>query len=687
VKPRHSVKFLALGCLPIIACVPSLLTATQASTCEYPLRDQSLEAHFSACKNGLRVETIVDRQSGKILKPGEAFSLKFRDAHVVSASQMKLEAPPAQESVEADSHVPRAAARLAGRSICADLRTEDGALTAHWCAILRTGTNYLRQEVTLTAVGRPADLAEVRMFDFAAPDAQIEGKVSGSPVVDGNFFFGFESPLSTSAVENGRTTATLTRTLPLEPGNSIQYSSVVGVAAPGQMRRDFLAYIEDERAHPYRTFLHYNTWYDLGYGERLDEAGALNRVHAFGEELVRQRGVTMDSFLFDDGWDDTRSLWKFAPGLPNGFTKIHEAASLYGFGIGVWLSPWGGYQEAKQQRIAAGEAAGYETVKGGFALSAPKYYHLFESTCLEMITKYGVNQFKFDGTGNASQVFPGSLFDSDFSAAIHLTERLRQQEPNLFINLTTGTWPSPFWLRYADSIWRGGNDHDFAGLGSWRQRWITYRDQMTYHDIVENGPLYPLNSLMLHGIIFAQKAKNLSTDPGDDFPDEVHSYFGSGTQLQEMYITPSLLSRQDWDVLAESAKWSRSHAATLKDSHWIGGDPGKLEVYGWAAWTPHAGIVTLRNPSDHEQEFQLDVGKAFELPADAARSYRAHSPWAADKNGAAISLRAGTAHSIVLKPFEVLTLDATPLHESISTGTQTGGKAGGSMGYGRTAVD
>jgi len=74
----------------------------------------------------------------------------------------------------------------------------------------------------------------------------------------------------------------------------------------------------------------------------------------------------------------------------------------------VWLSPWGGYSTAKKERIAAGEKAGYETVKGGFALSAPKYYGLFESTCLEMISKYGVNQFKFDGTGNASTVFPGA---------------------------------------------------------------------------------------------------------------------------------------------------------------------------------------------------------------------------------------------------------------------------------------
>jgi hypothetical protein len=627
---------------------------------EYVLRTDRLMARFEVAQGALHVAGIEDRGSGAKLEPGEAFSLKFRDGRVVAASQMKLSAPPVESAVAANRGAARAAEGIRGRQVCADLGADT--LDVHWCAVLREGTNYLRQEITLKAVGQAVDLAEVRMFDFSAAGAQVVGRVPGSPIVAGNFFFGFESPLSASTADDGHAAAVLTRTLPLEAGKSIMYSSVIGVAAPGQMRRDFLAYLELERAHPYRTFLHYNSWYDLGAGERFDEAQALNRVHAFGEELVRQRGVTMDSFLFDDGWDDTHSLWGFNPGLPNGFAKIHDAAARYRFGIGVWLSPWGGYQEAKKERIAAGEKAGYETVKGGFALSAPRYYGLFEKTCLGMITKYGVNQFKFDGTGNASQVFPGSLFDSDFSAAIHLIERLREQEPDIFINLTTGTRPSPFWLRYADSIWRGGDDHSFDGVGSWRQKWITYRDEQTYRNIVQGGPLYPLNSLMLHGLIYAKEAAHLETDPDGDFIDEVRDYFGTGTQLQEMYITPSLLSKADWDALGEAAKWSRRNAAVLKDTHWIGGDPGKLEVYGWASWTRAKGIVVLRNPADRGQEFMLDVGSAFELPEGAPRRYRAHSPWATDRGEAALTLSAGEATRITLKPFEVLTLDAEPAH-------------------------
>jgi hypothetical protein len=279
-----------------------------------------------------------------------------------------------------------------------------------------------------------------------------------------------------------------------------------------------------------------------------------------------------------------------------------------------------------------------------------------------------VNQFKFDGTGNASQVFPGSLFDSDFSAAIHLIDRLRRQDPGIFINLTTGTQPSPFWLRYADSIWRGGDDYNFDGVGSLRQKWITYRDEQTYHHVVEGGPLFPLNSLMLHGILYADKVhytdlprlapSDADLDP--DFVDEVHSYFGSGTQLQELYVTPRLLTAKDWDALAEAARWSRKNAAVLRDTHWIGGDPAKLQAYGWASWTPERAIVVLRNPSDRDQEFGLDAGQAFELPPHAPRSYIAHSPWAADKSSAPLKLHAGETLRIRLKPFQVLTLEAEP---------------------------
>lgn len=88
-----------------------------------------------------------------------------------------------------------------------------------------------------------------------------------------------------------------------------------------------------------------------------------------------------------DGWDKHDSLWQFNGGFPGGFTPIREAAEKYSTEPGVWMSPWGGYSKAKQERIAYGKGAGFEIVDNGFALSGTKHYDRFRDVCLEMIKK------------------------------------------------------------------------------------------------------------------------------------------------------------------------------------------------------------------------------------------------------------------------------------------------------------
>jgi hypothetical protein len=537
-------------------------------------------------------------------------------------------------------------------SLCTDLSDPQTGARFHWCLLSRPDHSYMQERLTVTAAAADLPITNIQLHSFQDPEARVIGTVKGSPVADKDMYFGFENPLSWSRVANGRVEAGVSRVLPLRAGQSFTESAVLGTYPPGQLRRTFQAFIEQERPRPYRPFLNYNTWYDIGYTNRFSEADVLDRIHAFGRELVDSRHVEMDSFVLDDGWDNPNSLWDFDSGFPQGLTRVAREAAGDRAGIGIWLSPWGGYDQQKLERVAFGKAHGYEIMNGGFALSGPRYFDAFSRTCAEMVDRYRVNLFKFDGTGNAGRVFPGSMFDSDFAAAIHLIGDLRRREPGIFINLSTGTWPSPFWLLYADSIWRGGEDDSFTGTGSQRQQWITYRDAQTYRNIVEGGPLFPLNSLMLHGIIYAQKADGLSTDPGHDFADEVLSFFGSGTQLQEMYVTPSLLSSSDWDILARAARWSREHAAILRDSHWIGGDPGKLEVYGWAAWNPDGWIITVRNPSDRAQSLPLEPAAALELPAGATKSFTVRQPFGSPQTKDE-HWQAGKKVSIRLAPFEV----------------------------------
>jgi len=105
------------------------------------------------------------------------------------------------------------------------------------------------------------------------------------------------------------------------------------------------------------------------YFTPYNERDALDRVNAFGIELAQKRGVKLDSYLFDDGWDNHKSLWKFNDGFPQGFAAVKDAVERYGAGLGVWMSPWGGYAKPKQERIEFGRTAGYEIVAGGYALS------------------------------------------------------------------------------------------------------------------------------------------------------------------------------------------------------------------------------------------------------------------------------------------------------------------------------
>ncbi|MGC2228835.1 MAG: enterotoxin [Candidatus Sulfotelmatobacter sp.] len=624
------------------------------------LSNQMVEAQWSVREGKLTGLKFVIRGTGaENALPRDPFILILKDGTPVRASEMTFVSGPRIEVLHTDLVASRAAEHSAGRAILVRLQDSARNLSVDWRAILRDGSNYVREEITISALNDDQPITEVRLFDGNVPGASVVGSVKGSPVTAGDLFLGFEDPLA--QCQAGATVICgMKRELPLRKGQSVEYSLVIGAAPPGQMRRGFLNYVERERAHPCRTFLHYNTWYDIGFGKPYDAAAVLDVIGAFGTELVRKRGAKLDSFLLDDGWDNPHSTWQMNSGFPGGLAPLNREANAYGAAMGVWLSPWGGYDEAKRERLDFGRKNGFETNEGGFALSGPKYYARFREVSLDFI-RDGANQFKIDGTGNVDSVFPGSSFDSDFAAAISLIRDWRAKKPDLYVNLTTGTYPSPFWLRYADSIWRGGDDHSFAGVGTWREKWITYRDSQTYQNIVQAGRLFPLNSLMLHGLIYARQAEHLDSDPGNDFANEVHDYFGTGTQLQEMYISHTLLSKSNWDVLAEAANWSRRNAGILRDTHWVGGDPGKLEVYGWAAWSRTNGILTLRNPSDQRQSIAVDVGRAFELPPGAPHRFVASSPWKQDRGTPPVSLKAGEEHVFTLEPFEVLTLEARPI--------------------------
>jgi len=603
---------------------------------------------------GLRlVSAAALGQNQSLSFTGELFELTFADGRRYAASGLAPQGEPRVSQLRPDRRAARLAARCGGWQVELPLLSADGQFGVTWRATALDGANYFRQEIEVTTGDTNRAVKELAWLAQPIPGSEVAGKVDGSPVVAGDFFYGLEDPHAQSGCR-------LSPAAPLGCGE--RQSFVLGVAPPGQMRRAFLYYLERERAHPFRPFLHYNSWYDIAWAPfALNETNCLEAIELLGERFLKPHGVTMDAIVFDDGWDDPRTLWQFHRGFPRGFTPLAQQCRQYHTRLGVWLSPFGGYGQPREQRLRFGSGQGYETNAAGFSLAGPKYYAAFKDACVRMIRQYGVNHFKFDGIATGMYANGSADYFRDTQAMRRLMLELRQEDPGLYINLTTGSWPSPFWLRYADSVWRQGGDMGLAGKGSHQQQWLTYRDQETWRNIVGKGRLFPLNSLMTQGVAYSRKGS--AGDPSFNsagFKDDVRAFFGSGTSLQELYIQPARLSPEDWRVLAEAAKWSRANADVLVDTHWLGGDPSRLEVYGYASWRPRKGILMLRNPDERPQEFALDPAAAFELPPGARAGFKFRSPWAEDARKPAITIAPGSRTRLTLEPFEVMVLDATP---------------------------
>lgn len=597
---------------------------------------------------------LEDKWQGRVLGGGAPlFRLRFSDGRTVNSTSWVLDGAPRTIGIPGRAGARRGVDRRNVKGVQISLRDPKTGLRGVWRLLGADGSAYLRADLTLTAGAHDANLTRVQLLDLPVTGARLAGTAPGSPVAAPGWTLGVEHPTASSELTPRRAQMGLDRRVPLRAGTSMTVSAAMVLAPEGQERRAFAAYLDAERARPYQPFLHYNSWYDIGYFDPYTQWDAQNRIAAYTEQLTRQRGVPVRSFLLDDGWDDTSTVWDFHKGFPQGFRPLKEQAREAGGAPGAWLSPWGGYGGPRDRRLATGRAAGMEVDAQGYALSGPRYFERFRQVCRELVDEHGVNHFKFDGTGSADKQTPGSAFDSDFAAAIALIEDLRTRRPDLFINLTTGTWPSPFWTRIADSIWRGGSDHSFAGTGTQRQQWITYRDADTYRGVVRPGPLYPLNALMTHGIIYAQHASGLNQDPESDLDDEIWSYFGSGTQLQELYITPAKMNPRDWDTLAAAARWSVRQAETLADVHWVGGDPGQGEVYGWAAWSPRSSVLTLRNPSGQAQSYSLDLTAALELPGKP----KGNRTMTQVNGNRSFTFPLTTSRVIDLAPYEVLVLE------------------------------
>src|ERR1700677_2970156 len=293
--------------IPFILVLIQLLAAARAENLR--IGNDAIEWQGEVVNGKLRPVGVDDKLNGQTLPlTGGCFELVLGDGLVLSSADFQLEGPLQIETLKRDPSSPTVARHFSGKQLVAKFSAAERDLSAEWRVLLRDGSTYLRQELILHADGQDVFVKEIVLFNQRIPGAKTDGTVDGSPVVAGNFFFGYEDPMARDEIGTDDVVrCSFPRNAVLKNGETLRQSCVTGVTPAGQLRRGFLAYVERERAHPYRPFLHYNSWYDIAWANRkYNEAESLDAINQVGQELARQRGVRLDSFMFDDGWDDNR---------------------------------------------------------------------------------------------------------------------------------------------------------------------------------------------------------------------------------------------------------------------------------------------------------------------------------------------------------------------------------------------
>ena len=615
---------------------PGVAKITQKSN-SYQLANKVLKASF--INTGGKLYFNGCSELG--LQPStELFKVLLGDGKTITASEMKLEDVKMVTLTENPSAA-TASLRYAGKALEARFTYEE--LSIVWRAVLRNGSHYLRTEMDIQAAKDLPMKGIVAMNYLVAKNSaytapEVVGNTRGAILASNHIFAGQETPMGlNSCKDEGNAThieGLWRRNTTLKAGKTWNISSVVGLVAPKQLRRSFLAYSERERAVAWRPYPVYISWYELNidrnnaqapsYKGNMTVEQCADVVSHWKTHFYDKYQMAPKAFVWDDGWDQY-GTWTFNPNFPNGFDEPANEAKKMGTGIGAWLGPVGGYGQSGEYRRA------YWRSKGGMQLSNEDYYNFFIRCCTNMIDRYDFRFFKFDGiSAQASAIGPdeGTRGEENAEAIISIERAVRQKRPDIFLNTTVGTWASPFWFHFTDAVWRQEGDYGEAGdQGTDRERWITYRDRLVYQNFIQRSPVCPINTLMTHGFILSRWGAVSKNMDYDGIVREMRCAFACGSGMVELYNDYKLMDEiKDnqgnagalWKDLAECIKWQQEQADVLPDAHWVGGNPWdgkKANVYGWAAWNGKKSVLTLRNPSASAQSFTTTLREALEIPS------------------------------------------------------------------------
>ncbi len=455
--------------------------------------------------------------------------------------------------------------------------------------------------------------------------------------------------------------------------------SVEAITPDPYVKLWFSKYVDEIRVAPLRSFSLYNTWYDLRSPEYprwskdnvMSIETSLKMVDILRCNMIEKHHIQLDAFVLDDGWDVYKSDWVLRKEQwPNGLKPLADELKRTNTSLGVWIGPAGGYS-FRTQRYEWMKEHRYETVGDWMCVAGKNYSALLRDRVSDFVQKDDVGYFKWDGIQfSCSEPNHGHPVDvysrrAVLNSVASMVKTVRDRNPDIFLNITSGTWISPWWVKYANTIWMQGADYGFADVPSISSRdgSITYRDFVLYEDWKLKGLWFPIANMMTHGII---KGKNFSVgnvaEPLDKFTDDVLLYFARGVAMYELYISPDILSDGEWTSISRAMAWARKNFDVLMNTELIGGNPMKGEPYAYVHFKGNRGIIAARNPvmEASKVEVELAVSQGLDPKASSLVLQRLYpTRWTSTK-----LYRAGDKIALPLDGFETAVYELFPLKDA-----------------------
>lgn len=527
-----------------------------------------LERRFRVDDGVFGTVSLQNRHSGTELRVQSAeFVIHFLSGHAVRGSEFRYCEHSVTETADA------------GTLLSVRLRHDATGLRVEVEYILQKDDFYARKRLLVASTqaggARIIDRVDVEAF---SSDTAATTTVEYQPVFIGTeFFVGLEYPAGVNSADRGDVCLTHFPGVSLTDSPWCSKRAVLGVRCGHDLQTDFCTYIgRIRRRNP--CCLIWNSGGDVQIYDPVQlpkqarhlEGVLDDAVNHLQSELTRKRGLCVDFFTLDAGWQDPDTLYdvnrgKFPDGL-TGFTKRVQATA--GSRLGLWLSTTTPVTPTQLSEDVL-RRHGYELAANpdrGTAypcLSYPPYFADIKQTMRRHVTELNVGFYKMDfeyfecaAPDHAHLPNRRHGREANVDALIELMTELSDLCPDIRLRPTSGMWLSPWWLTVADVIWPQGMMDFNYGRGpvstSARDWELTLRDQ-EFHRLlrVESG-CFPLSGMLFMGMGAGPRYNVAGPNEGTE-SFLASAVYGIARQLtcpeRQISIPPSR-SATAWDTLA-----------------------------------------------------------------------------------------------------------------------------------------